>query len=37
MRKDPEKVLFRDSFSEAHRTVFEGRFTEQDYANTILD
>ena len=35
--KDPEKVLVRDSFSEAHRTVIDGNYTEQDYARIILE
>jgi hypothetical protein len=35
--KDPEKVLVRDSFSEAHRTLIDGNYTEQDYARIILE
>jgi hypothetical protein len=35
--KDPAKVLVKDSFSEAHRTVIEGKHTEQDYARIILE
>ncbi len=35
--KDPEKVLVRDSFSEVHRTIIDGRYTEQDYPRIILE
>lgn len=35
--KDPEKVLVRDSFSEARRTVIDSNYTEQDYARIILE
>ena len=33
----PEKILIKDSFSEAHRTVIDGNYTERDYARIILE
>ncbi len=34
--KDPDRVPVGDSFSEARRTVIEGKNTKQDYVRIIL-